>query len=587
MRGRNSTCAGRLPAWIMALLLALTGPILPGPALSRPAPSYRASQPTVLGAASNFGQGWNPALYRAALALGVRDFRDGLRWIAIERSPGHYRFDRPTTLYPDILRRDGAALTLTLNWGNPLYDGGQTPHSAPALRAFGQFAGALAKRFPAITAIEIGNEVNGGNFVNGPVREGGLAGRISGHLAMVAAAAASVRASTPQVGILGGSTHSLPGGFLWPLVDAARPGLLSGLAVHPYTTPIDQLAAQFGVLRRNPKLDALAVHVTEFGSADPAHAADDLIRGYAALASLGAAQVDWYPLNPRGDGMVPLLEADGQPTAAGLAFRFARRTLADFPARDISPDAFTFVHAFGPRTYVMWGAARPVAIAPDVRAYDATGRARSARGLALAPDRALIVVGGGALADSGRVTLGCNPLVADSAYGFSYPPDKATGGFETMLRAGSHEVSLQTMPGQQTRAVPWTPYLGRGELPGLRLQSDRLVPRLANPADAVIFRYRASHAEALELQARLGGIAPGAASVSLAIMKNGAIVRRASAGGAAPVGKTVVDLTLPAAPGDRIDFAISMADNRRAGPIPYRFRVLAPARCPLPETFAH
>jgi hypothetical protein len=419
-----------------------------------------------LGAASNFSQGWNEATWRAAQGLPLPRLRDSIRWEQVERTPGRYTFDRPTTAWPDRFEKSEARITLTLNWGNPLYDRGKTPHSPQALAAFGRFAAAVVTRFPQIDTLEIGNEINGSNFVSGPVKDAGLARRGPYHLAMVRAAAQAVHKVRPDVMVLGGSTHSLPAGFLWPLLDLPGARAIEGLALHPYTTPIDQLPAQIGVLRRHGPAARLPLHIAEFGTRDADHAADHLVRGYATLAALGATEMDWYPLNERGDGTIPLVRRDGSLTRAGQAFRFVQSHLTALSARDASPDPFTYVRRFGANIAVVWGSPRTLAIDPrKVTAFDATGARLDPGALALSEERVLVLMGTQSLDADRLIRFGCNPLVADSFHQFGYPlpgARQASGdGFERFVRSNARALPFAVMPGQQGRGVPWTPYLGR------------------------------------------------------------------------------------------------------------------------------
>ena len=206
MRRSSLKCFGTLG---LAALMAMTAP-----AASRRQPVPGA---VAIGAASNFSQGWNDLTGKAVRDLQMVRLRDSIRWSEVERTPGRYQFDRPTTTWPD--RFPGVAITLTLNWGNPLHDNGHSPSSPEGLAAFGRFAAAVASRFPQVDTLEIGNEVNSANFVSGPVKDAGLAPRGAYHLAMVRAAAQAVQAVRPGMKVIGGSTHSLPAGFLWPLLD--------------------------------------------------------------------------------------------------------------------------------------------------------------------------------------------------------------------------------------------------------------------------------------------------------------------------------------------------------------------------------
>lgn len=453
-----------------------------GAAISQPprAVVVRSGQqlPMVLGAGSNFSQGWSEQTFTAATELGVTDFRGSIRWADVERSPGEYTFDHPRTQYPAQLAAIGARLVLTVSGSNPLYDNGQTPHSPQAVAAFAQFVRAVVERYPAVSAIEVGNEFNGSDFVTGSVRTQGLAQRARYHLALLRAVAEQVRDVRPELPILGGATHSIPVGYLWDVLDTAGPSLIDGLAIHPYTTRVDQLPAQIGVLRRNSTARGIPIYVTEFGVQVEAEAPDHMLRGYATMASLGFAALVWYPLNERGDGMVPLIRRDGSVTAAGEAFRFIRDNLAPFPARDISPDAFTFVHAFGDRVLVLWGGARPITLSrPDISAFDARGNPLDERSLTLAPDRAVVLRSEQPLRLGDDVQLACITLIADSFYQFAYPQRANTGaaaGFTATLRTAASERSLVTLPGQQRGGVPWVPYLGLRETDNVRLMAETM-----------------------------------------------------------------------------------------------------------------
>ncbi|WP_138921316.1 hypothetical protein [Novosphingobium pentaromativorans] len=553
-------------------------------------------RPMALGAASNFSQGWNAATFAAARELPVHRFRDGIRWSEAERIPGHYSFDNKRTGYITKLGASGPRLTLTLNWGNPLYDHGKTPHSREAIDAFGRFAAAVIAQFPAVDRLEIGNEFNGGNFVNGPVAKAGLDERRRYHLAMVRSAAKFAKVVRPDVLVLGGATHSMPAGYLWPLLQEDSPPVIEGLAVHPYTTAIDQLARQIAVLRRSARAADMPLYVTEFASRDPARAADDLVRAYATLSSAGAREMDWYPLNERGDGQVPLLDRDQRLTDAGRAFGFVQRTLASQVAIDLSPDPFTFIHAFGPRTWVLWGAKRPLTV--DTRAmeaFDAKGGRLPTNRLAIAPDRAIILVGSQSLRLGKNVHLGCNALIADSYSQLAYPAANADDaarfklekdGFERFVLSGGRELPFRTMPGQQERHVPWNPYLGRREFPSLRLTADTMAPALPLPHEArarkagpdlagIVHRYIARQSGRLVIKASFRSSQESGPEVQIALNRNAMPLLLRSARS-----QVSIDRAIDAKRGDRVSLAVTVPAGTKTGPITYRIQLYDPDKCP-------
>jgi len=543
-----------------------------------------------LGAATNFSQGWREVTYTAAAELGVTEFRDSIRWPDVERAPGEYRFDQRKTQYPARLAEAGGRLVLTVAGSNPLYDNGETPHTPEAVAAFANFVAAVVREYPAISAVEVGNEFNSGDFVTGPVRAGGIGQRARYHVALLEAVAQAVRRVRPGLPILGGATHSLPSGYLWSVLEQAGPDAIDGLAVHPYTTDIDQLAVQTGVLRRHPRALAMPVQVTEFGTKSEADAPDHMLRGYAAMASLGFAALHWYPLNERGDGLVPLVRRDGSVTGAGEAFRFILAELATRTAQDRSPDRFTFVHAFGlPGTeadrLVIWGEPRPITLMRgDIAAFDARGNRIDMAGLAMSANRAVVLASPRPIRLGEDVILGCTTLVADSFYQFSYPQRGSAqppGGFAALVSLGGEEQALETLPGQQRSGVPWVPYLGLTGQQGIRLTADRVQLAGAGGGESeLILRWMPQGSGPFRIEAEITPNAQSRESMMVELSQAGQVL---FAGNAAEG----VHFDAPLALQDRIFLQLRLArtstQNVSAG---YRIRVHDAALCsqtPRPE----
>lgn len=458
-----------------------------------------------LGAASNFSQGRQSGMLKYSSEVGVHSFRDGMSWERAEPDPGHYDFSHKRTGYPVILGAIGGRVSVVLNWGNPHYDNGDTPHSPEALRAFGAFAGALVERFPQIDSLEVGNEFNGVNFVSGPLRDLTPLDRARAYVPMLKAASRAARAERADIRILGGATHSLPAGYLWALLDAGAGEWLDSLAVHPYTTPAEQFVRQVAVLRRHPVAASLPLEVTEFGSPDPEAAAGHLLRNYCQFALGGVTRAVWYPLNTRGDGMVPLFAPDGEITSAGEAFRLVATYMEGRPVADAAPDAFGYGCRFGEDVLVLWGAPRDIQVPPDVLALDARGRP-AASPLKLSETEPLVLIAPNGESLDGRVNIGDSGLIADSFHEFSYPENdefRARGdGFERFARRGEQEFPLRAMPGQQARGTPWVPYRGNENFRSIRLTAQGILPggRPGAPVE-IVHRYVASSSGTVLLKA--------------------------------------------------------------------------------------
>ena len=530
----------------------------------------------LLGAATNFAQGNQPRMMRAAAQLPLRHFRDGIYWHQMETEDG-YRFDNPRVDYPSAIAAQGGDLVLTVNFGNPLYDGGNTPHSPEALAAFGRHVAALVESYPAIVAVEIGNEVNGQNYVRGPVRERGLSQRARYHAAMVRAAAQAARAVRPDIRILGGAAHSIPAQFLWDVLDESGPGVIDGLVIHPYTTPIDQLAAQIGVLRRHPQARDLAIEVTEFGSEDPASAPADLVRGYAALASLGVHSLFWYPFNSRGaDSLVPLVAADGTPTAAGEAFRFVQAELATRTARDVSPDAFTHMHLFGADRLVIWGEPRSLAVGTGLSAFDARGRALDVSQLRLSPDEPIVLTSARPIDLARDVSLGCSDLVADSFLQFRYEEPGAADrpGFASWLSGPNGRREWTMKPGQERGGVPWVPYLAPQQAPLPWLSADQATFGNGGPeARNVVHAFRSERAARLQLDARLEQAGDSGARFDFAASGGGLAFAREN------VEEVILSQQVSLGAGESLTLELSPGAGQPIGRIAYRYRLRDLDRC--------
>lgn len=413
-----------------------------------------------LGAASNFGQGWQPDMLAAAPKLPVAEFRDGAYWSNVERAPGTYLFDKERTRYPDRLEAMGARLTFIVNNGHPDWDDGHTPASAEAVAAFAAYAAEAVRRFPAIHAVEVGNEMNSEVFVSGPGWDGDLGPRAESYTRLLAATAEAVRAVRPEVRIYGGAAHSVSLTWFRALAEAGAFAHMDAIALHPYVVAPEMLVRTVALLREIPGAD-LPLEITEFGDPDPASAPGHLMRSYCQFALAGATGATWYPLNPRGDGMTPLLDAEGGVTGVGRAFALARAELEGRPVDEIAPDPFTYGCRFGEDRALIWGEIREVEILdPAVRVRGPDGTEIAGDRPEIGPRAPLLLSrdDGAALVLGEDYRLAPTALTRDSLHQFAWP-GTVEAPFTLLARAGDEEVPMELRPGQERAGVPWDPYL--------------------------------------------------------------------------------------------------------------------------------
>ncbi len=559
--------ASRLAAVVAAVLAVLApaaaaaGPDLTGPRLA---------------AASNFGQGWLGDLARAALADGLTDFRDAVYWRDVERG-GEYRFDTPTTTWPDAIAPAGGGLSLTVNNGHPAHDGGHTPHTDAGIARFAAHAAATVARFANIHSVEVGNEWNAANFVSGPVRAEGLDRRAHHHARLLAETSRRVKAVRPGLRVLGGATHSIPGGYLADLFALGARAHMDALAIHPYTTPVEQLTRHIAFLRRLPGAEGIDIEVTEFGHAGgPADAADHLLKSYCQFALAGVSRAVWYPLHPRGDGLAALYTRQGARTAVGDAHALIRDELQGRPVADAAPDPFTHGCAFGaapgPRHLVLWGAPRPLALAPGVVARDAAGRALPREGRALSGSPLILTVPEGDAALLGEsVRLGRQRVVADSYAQYDFPrsPGAQAPGdpFERFARAGARRLALDTRPGQDRAGVPWYPHRRASEDAGLWMTSESLVlSRWGDTPVEIVHRLTAPEPMEARLEARLAPSDRSEDGITARISLDGRVLAHETF--AAP---RTFSLPLDLSEGAVLEVAVGPNGSARGDVVGYRF----------------
>lgn len=498
-----------------------------------------------LAAASNFGQGMLEEVLSAALSLGVTDFRDAVYWDRVETRDGRLVYDMPTTVFPDAMAQGGAIMSLTVNNGHPAHEDGQTPLGPSAVAAFGRHAAETAARFSAIDAVQVGNEFNSANFVSGAISEQGLEVRAAAYMALLSSVAEQVQAARPGTRIIGGGVHSIPTGYLSQLAALGAAGRMDSLALHPYDTPVEQLARQIAVMRRDPPWATMPVEITEFGSQRADAAPGVMLRSYCQMALSGVSRAVWYALNRRGDGYVPLIAPDLRVTSAGRSFAFIRSEFEGVAVRDAGPDAFTYACRFGDRKLVIWGAPRGLWVDRErVAVLDAQGRAVPGpagqnENWQLSETEPLVLIGQGALQAGRDYRLEPQPRVADSYHQFAFPDGAASDtGFARLVRSPAGTAPLVTMPGQDRPGTPWTPYLGRPDNPAVRLLSETMLPGgdAEYPVE-ILHRFTAPDTLRADLTLRLEPAARSADGVAVTVTLDGHILE-------ARRGKTDLDMKL-------------------------------------------
>ncbi|WP_225008186.1 calcium-binding protein [Novosphingobium percolationis] len=439
-----------------------------------------------LGTQTHFGQGWSFSWFSGAEQAGTTAIRDGVAWGYVETAPGVYDFSDPKVAWVGQAIAKGAAVTLVFQPNNALYDSGGTVYTDAGRKAFADFVVATLKQFPGVTAIEIGNEYNSDSFVNGAVLAAGAGQRDDYYAKMLLAVQGAVNSAGLHVEVIGGAAHSIPVDYFADLKALGALDGLDAIAIHPYTTPAEQLEDQIGVLR-SVVGNTIAIRATEFGQdfAALTDAPTYLAKMVSAMGAAGIQSADWYALARQ--SWFPNMELWDQSTKAltpaGVTFSVLQGMLAENgKVTHLATDDFSYLYAFGTHSAVLWGEARTVTLAAGVTAYDLAGNQITNFDGRISMDQPVILKSAGTIT-AASVTFAATDLVADSYHQFDVTnTEGGTTGFEGpwsyfSLNVGSgREEALYTMGGGMVAGEPWTPYLGSKWLRPLAVTATSIVP---------------------------------------------------------------------------------------------------------------
>lgn len=399
----------------LPLVLALcASPIWPDRGATEEAPAF------LLGVQTHFQQRWDLELIDAARDLGAPAIRDEVGWRDVESAAGIYDFSIPDS-YMKPLLANGMTPLIVITDSNPIYDEGKTPNTDEGRAALSRFVSAMLSHYgPEAIRIEIGNEVNSSDFVDGPFARDSAA--------YFAAQVRQVRslfdADHPQVKLTCAGLNTIGIGYFREFFR--RGGLQScdAISVHPYREHPETLGEEMARLRALMREygGEKPVVVTEFGKwfKDAQEAPDYMVKMVAEMSASGVSEAYWYAL--RDEEWWPnmgLLEETGQAEKpAAAAFRFLQETLLPIGA-PVAVDTEGAVRLFslgmGGRGYMAWGSAGRLKVEGQAKYFDTRGMPIEATDSL--SDSPVVILGEGL-----TVTVKREAEVADTQYQFNQPP---------------------------------------------------------------------------------------------------------------------------------------------------------------------
>ncbi len=345
------------------------------------------------------GKGKLPDTYDLLRLGGSRWSRDEYSWGVVERRRGEYTFPERNDTYLRAARQRGIEPLIILDYGNRLYDGGNSPASDEAQDAFAKYAYAMVSRYKDVCRHwEVYNEPNISFWKPKPDPVA--------YARLLKKTYAACKQADPDCVVVGICTAGTDLRYIEAVLKAGGGPFMDALSVHPYRYPrspessgfvaelqkCHDLMAQYGIGDKPIWITEIGWpnHQTAGGSSEE-HTANCLVRMVALARSLPyLGPIIWYDFQD--DGWDPsyneanfgLIRPDFAPKRPYLAAAMMSRVLAGKRfARTMATEAPVYAQEYagqgGERTLVLWSTPTEAEIAvtvdaPEVELSDVTGR---------------------------------------------------------------------------------------------------------------------------------------------------------------------------------------------------------------------
>ncbi|MEV4263988.1 hypothetical protein [Kribbella sp. NPDC049584] len=160
---------------------------------------------------------------------GANAARDEVHWDVVETQAGVYQIPAAIDTYYQELVDRGIEPLIILDYGNPLYDGGQRPTSPAAVTAFANYAAFVAQHFAGrVTQFEVWNEWDiaiGGVTGNGDPAQ---------YVTLLSAVYTALKNVDPGITVVGGAVSALNYTYIDTLLDNGILDVCDIFSVHTY-----------------------------------------------------------------------------------------------------------------------------------------------------------------------------------------------------------------------------------------------------------------------------------------------------------------------------------------------------------------
>lgn len=238
---------------------------------------------------------------RHSRALGISEARNDIFWAAVEKRKGHYDFGPYDAAFAR-LGAQGIRVLGIAGYGNRIYgaSNASAPRTSAALKAYGKYAAAVAKRFDLL-GLEVYNEFNHAPKNKSNCRTAKC------YLSLLSAVDSAVAKVKPKLPIIAGNTARYPASWFDDLWKRGGLKRADAVSFHPYeiTGNPEGVTAIVQKARKSMKTHGKMtkpVWISELGTSSRAgnrttlEQASVLSRTAVASFAGGAKKFYWYDL---------------------------------------------------------------------------------------------------------------------------------------------------------------------------------------------------------------------------------------------------------------------------------------------------
>ncbi len=321
---------------------------------------------------------------------GAVAIREDVPWAQVERQKGQMAMPPGVEAEVNQALQAGLQPLLILDYGNPLYDGGDKPLSPQALSAFARYAVFVIQHFKGrVHFYEMWNEWNGtvGNTKPGSPQD---------YVRFLKVVYPAAKAVDPSAVFIGGAVAGLKLDWLSAMLAAGGVGFFDGLSIHPYNfSHPDRSADAFAqavmqtesVIRSYTSGRDVPLYITEMGwpifntpgGVSLEEQAATLAQMYLSARTMPFLKgIWWYDL--RNDGVDPnnkehnfgLVDANFKPKPAFVALAAIAPVVRNASAVEVlSPPApslraLKFSSVGGQQVVALWNTNKAATIKVDI-----------------------------------------------------------------------------------------------------------------------------------------------------------------------------------------------------------------------------